>query len=83
MSIVDEENMGSWARKQHDMEKFIYTICDDEGYTLLEILSPCTSGGRQRYFDDYVRPLLPAIALSHNRPDAYWDCRGRYNGEEV
>ena len=64
------------------MEKFMYTICDDEGYTLLEILSAPTTRGEQVYFDDHVRPLLPAIALSHNR-NAFWDCRGRYEGAEV
>jgi hypothetical protein len=64
------------------MEKFMYTICDDEGYTLLEILSAPTTRGEQVYFDDHVRPLLPAIALSHNR-DAFWDRTGQYAGEEI
>ena len=66
-----------------DMQQFIYTICDDEGYTLLEVRSALTMRDEQVYFDDHIRPLLPTIALSHNRDIAQWNCAGKYDGEEL
>jgi len=64
-----------------DMQQFIYTICDDEGYTLLEVRSALTMRDEQVYFDDHIRPLLPAIARSHNRDIAQWNCAGKYDGD--
>ena len=64
------------------MNRYIYNISDDEGYTLLEILSPWTlKKDDEAYFDKHIRALLPAIAASNNVEHAYWNVAGRHNGE--
>ena len=49
------------------MEKYIYELCDDEGYAVLDIVSGFTNLSHDAYFQKHIVPMLPALSASQGK----------------
>ncbi len=47
------------------MEKYIYELCDSNGYAVLDIESGFTNLSYDAYFQKHIVPMLPALSTSH------------------
>lgn len=59
------------------MNSYLYTLCDSNGYVLLEIRSPFTVLDYEAYYAKYIQPLLPTLTDLHGTK-AYLDTRKTY-----
>lgn len=49
------------------MEKYIYILCDGEGFGVLDIESGFTNLSYDAYFRKHIVPILPALSESHGK----------------
>jgi hypothetical protein len=60
------------------MDKYEYVIVDENGYSLMEIISSFTNLDMYDYAEKYIKPLLPAIAKSEGIDRAFYS---HHNGK--
>ena len=58
------------------MNSYLYTLCDDDGFTVLEIRSAFTILEYEAYFNKYIRPMLPTISQTYGK-SVYLDTRNQ------
>jgi hypothetical protein len=56
------------------MNSYLYTLCDDDGFTVLEIRSAFTNIEYDDYFDKYIRPMLSTMSQTYGK-SVYLDNR--------
>ena len=54
------------------MEKHYFEILDENGDLVLTITSDFTNLGFTAYFKQHIKPLLKAIAKTHNKDRVYY-----------